>query len=600
VVANSKIQLAMASGNLDYDAGHEFVVVVNELFQNANNDAGVARYFIFDDAKTDHAAVAVSDNQIRALLSQVNRVAIVADVAIGDIDGDNVGEIIFAGLQNFDPAGTCGYRYLMVALDDIKRSNVPLGGLDLVPNIHGGCSGSPGKLRYVHVNVLDLDGDGLPEIQANQYVFHDFANHAPWTQYVWGLDANDQPLRAVIGDASLFANAAGFTGRFARDDSSMMVGDATADGRQNIVFYSQATNRLETWGLANPDKAWKMMNALAVQAPGSEPIRPLILAGNVNRDSTAVRFSAGQYRLVFTEPIIVAVLAAAPCDPNLGQNLDLCRTSFGTSESNSTGEETQFSVSAGVTVGVDAEFNFFGAKVQAEALQTLKAHASRIRSKAYTVTKTVEDTTGPIEDTVIFTTVPMDQYIYEITSSPEPADIGRKVTISVPREPIQLQVERERYNANVVSGGPVVDSRVLSHTRGVPRSYPTAAEKTALVGSAGVGKGPVAVGNSSGFKTLSIEVATESTQGFSYGVELEREFKATAGVVVAGFSIGVGADKSLQITHGQATQYTGVVADMNLPTSVFGQNLYSWGLFTYIYKDPVSTQQYEVVNYWVQ
>jgi len=258
------------------------------------------------------------------------------------------------------------------------------------------------------------------------------------------------------------------------------------------------------------------------------------------------------------------------------------------------------SVSAGVTVGVDAEFNFFGAKVQAEALQTLKAHASRIRSKAYTVTKTVEDTTGPIEDTVIFTTVPMDQYIYEITSSPEPADIGRKVTISVPREPIQLQVERERYNANVVSGGPVVDSRVLSHTRGVPRSYPTAAEKTALVGSAGVGKGPVAVGNSSGFKTLSIEVATESTQGFSYGVELEREFKATAGVVVAGFSIGVGADKSLQITHGQATQYTGVVADMNLPTSVFGQNLYSWGLFTYIYKDPVSTQQYEVVNYWVQ
>jgi len=43
VVANSKIQLAMASGNLDYDAGHEFVVVVNELFQNGNNDAGVAR-----------------------------------------------------------------------------------------------------------------------------------------------------------------------------------------------------------------------------------------------------------------------------------------------------------------------------------------------------------------------------------------------------------------------------------------------------------------------------------------------------------------------------------------------------------------------------
>ena len=341
-VTDSQIQLSMASGNLDYDAGNELVVVVNELFQSSGADAGSSRYFIFDDAKAGHAAL--SDNLIRATLSEVNRTAIVADVATGDIDGDNVDEIVFAGLQNFDPGGTCGYRYLMVALDDNKRANVPLGGLDLVPSIHEGCSqASPGELRYVHVNVLDLDGDGLPEVQANQYVFHDFATTAPWTQYVWGTDGDDQPLKAVVDDTSLFAaDETGFTGRFALNTSSMMVGDATADGRQNIVFYSQATDRLETWGLSNPDDGaaplsepifagdWRMMNSLIVEDPGTEPIHPIILASNVNFDSLALRFSEGEYQLIFTEPILVAALAGAPCDPELGQNPDACRTSFGT------------------------------------------------------------------------------------------------------------------------------------------------------------------------------------------------------------------------------------------------------------------------------
>ena len=38
-VAGSQIQLSMASGNLDYDAGNELVVVVNELFQSNDSDA---------------------------------------------------------------------------------------------------------------------------------------------------------------------------------------------------------------------------------------------------------------------------------------------------------------------------------------------------------------------------------------------------------------------------------------------------------------------------------------------------------------------------------------------------------------------------------
>ena len=612
-VSGSQIQLSMASGNLDYDAGNEFVVVVNELFDAGGNDAGSARYFLFDDAKQGY--LALGDSLIRATLSQVNRTAIVADVTTGDIDGDNVDEIIFAGLQNFDPNGNCGYRYLLVALDDIKRANVALGGLDLVPNIHGGCSSStPGKLRYVHVNTLDLDGDGLPEIQANQYLFDDFVNTAPWTQYAWTLDSNDQPVYAVIEDASLFANASGFSGRFARDNSSMMVGDVTADGRQNIVFYSQATNRLQTWGLSNPDsgaapltapifdKDWRMMDEQAIQSPGSEPIHPQILASNINHDSLALRFSEGEYRLIFTEPIVIAALAAAPCDTALGQSADACRTSYGTASSNSVSQEDVLSVRASATAGFEAEFSALGVKVTGvEVLATLQARASLIRSQAYTVTKRIVYTTGPIEDTVIFTTIPLDQYSYTITSHPDPDLIGSKVVISLPREPIEVQVERSKYNANVVSGGPLIDSSIFAHTPGKPATYPAKAQKDDLLASyTGFDLGPQSVGNSGGNSSLSINVASQSGLGVGYGVDFDLSVKGTVGTVVAGFSVGFSADKSLQIIHGDESEYTGVVADMNLPTAEYGVERYSWGLFTYLYQDPVSTQEFEVINYWVE
>ena len=523
--SGSAITLSMATGNLDYDSGNEFVVVVNELVNSGGTESGSARYFIIDDGNFGYADV--QNALIRATLSEINRTAVVADVTTGDIDGDNVDEIVFGGLQGFDPTGTCGYRYLLVALDDIKRGNVPLGGLDLVPSIHGGCSGgSPGEMRFVHVNTVDLDGDALPEIQANQYVFEDFVNAAPFTQYQWGFDENDAPLYAVIDDASFFANSGGFAGRFGLDNSTMMAGDVTADGRQNVVFYSQATNRLETWGLSNPDagdpplgepifdRDWRMMNAVTAQNPGSEPIRPEIVASNVNFDSLAIRFAEGEYKLIFTEPILIAALAAAPCADDLKQNTDACRTSFGTASSTTVTEEQVYSVRASATVGFEAEFSALGVKVTGfEMLGTIQARAAKITSSAYTVTKRIVYTTDPVEDTVIFTTIPLDQYTYEVTSHPDPELVGSKVVISLPREPIEVQVERERYNANVVTGGPMIDELVFGHTPGVLSSYLSSADKNDLLSEFdGFDVGPAAVGNSGGDRSLPASPEERSSQ----------------------------------------------------------------------------------------
>lgn len=609
----SEINLVIKSGNLDYDPSHEFVVVVNELFQQAgpgNPESGTARYFVFDDAKKDH--VDIANALIQADLSAVNRTAIVADVSLGDVDGDNLDEIVFAGLTGFDPNGLCDYNYLLVVLDDQVHNRVPLGATEHEPNIHADCASVKGELRFVHVNTPDLDGDGFAEIQANELIFEDFVQYPAWTPL---FDATS--AQATIPDGSLFADDGGFTGRFSDQNSTMVMADLTADKRQDIIFYSQFTNKLEVWGLSEPDAAlgvvaneWRMLKTIPVATPSSgDDLHPVLVPVNVNHDSLAISFDEGEYQLVFTEPVLIAALAAAPCYDDLGQNEDACRTSYGTAESNTITVEDTLTISAGVTVGLKAEFSDPVTAIRISEVEATVKTTSRLslsHSASYTYTESVVYTTGPIEDTVIFTSIPYDMYTYTINSHPDSNLIGAKVVVSMPRSPVTLQVERSFYNANVVHGGPMVDSSVFSHNAGDPVSYPNETEKDALMSKYSsplpskwaYDIGPTTVGQGGGDTSLEMNIATELGLGAAVGIEVEFNAEATAGIVVAGFTIGVDSEVSLQILHGKESTYTGTVA--NFPSDTFASNDYDWGLFTYVMDDHASGQQFEIINYWVE
>lgn len=617
--SGSQISLVIESGNIDYDPSAELVVVVNELYQQTVNDpeSGTARYFVYDDGKTSYAELAASQ-LIQDDLSVVNRTAIVADVSLGDVDGDNVDEIVFGGLTNFDAAGTCAYNYLMVVHDDLIRSRVPVAAKQQEPNIHGGCSTAAGELRFVHVNTPDLDGDGFAEIQVNELIFEDFSGFPPWTILIDGTGT-----AAAIPQARLFSDNSGFTGRFSVRNSDIAVSDLTADKRDDVILYSQSTNTLEIWGLSDggPDGSggvieaneWRLLKSIAVEPPASaDDLRPVLIPINVNHDSLAIAFDAGTHRVVFTEPVLIAALAAAPCYDNasLGQNLDACRTAYGTAQSTTVALENTLTISAGVIVGFETEISggvgIISKLSGVEATATIKAHASLITSAAYTYTERVVYTTGPIEDTVIFTSIPYDIYTYTIISNPNPDLIGDKVVVAMPRSPVTLQVERSFYNANVIHGGPKVDSSVFTHSPGNPLSYPSTNTKDALVAQySGLlpwewafDIGPESVGQGGGSTTQEINITTEKGIGAAVGVEAEFEAKVTAGVVVAGFTVGVSNESSLQITHGDESTYSGTVA--NLSATGFGTNAYDWGLFTYVKDDHPSGQEFEVLNYWVE
>ena len=207
-------------------------------------------------------------------------------------------------------------------------------------------------------------------------------------------------------------------------------------------------------------------------------------------------------------------------------------------------------------------------------------------------------TSAPEEDLVVFTTVPVDRYVFTILSHPDPALIGDRVVVNYPRSPITLQAERTFYNETIPAGAQRVDELVFQHVVGDTSTYPSRTAKNALQSLyGGLEVGPQAVGQGAGTTEVTLNVGSSISSGGSLAFGFELEVNATAGAVLAGVSVGVESTNTWRVTSGNSTTYTGVVGAIDAAN--FADNGYSFGLFTYVYDQP-GNQQFQVLNYWVE
>ncbi|MBA1149482.1 VCBS repeat-containing protein [Ectothiorhodospiraceae bacterium WFHF3C12] len=591
--------IALETGNLDFDRAHELAVVLNEYQTNFsfNNNDGVSRYAVYDDANAGFAQLAGGNVSVDLPGGTVSAKG--ADVALGDVDGDSVDEVVLGGLTAI--GNECGLNadYVLTVLDDNARGLATLRAHSQdYQQVNGACeSGANRHLTFMHVNAADVDGDGAKEIQANELIFQDLREDAGST----GLAvAHEIPKEDLFWPASSSSS-----GVFSWNSSSMAVGDVTSDEREDIVYYSQSEggfpSGVRIWGLDQID-GWSQIHSIPVEFNNSinSQIRPQVIPANVNDDSLALKYSDGSYRLLFTEPVLIAALAAAPCSADFGQNTGDCRTAFGRGTSSSVSTENAWSLSVGSSVGYEAEFSAFGVKVGgAEAVLSVQNEYRKFTQNTYTLTKRVVHTTGPIEDSVIFTTVPLDVYTYTILSHPNPELVGGDIQVRLPREPISVMVDRDFYNAHVDEDAFQVDSSVFNHSEGAPFSYPGVAERNSLLSRYdGLMSDEVDVGQGTGFVTAEVNVFEEVTSGETYSVSATLDLRATAGGVITGVSIGGGVDTTIAYGRGQESIYQGSVAQ--LPSENFPDDAYRFGLFSYVYDDSGSGQTFEVVNYWVR
>ena len=107
-----------------------------------------------------------------------------------------------------------------------------------------------------------------------------------------------------------------------------------------------------------------------------------------------------------------------------------------------------------------------------------------------------------------------------------------------------------------------------------------------------------AVGQGQGTRSVEIAIGRELSVGASLGLGFEAEVSTTTATALVGFSVGVEATASLRLAYGTATIYGGTVS--NIDAEHFTDNRYSFGLFSYVYTDPPSGRQFQVLNYWVE
>lgn len=583
---NPITSIELASGNIDYDNPAELAVIVNEFTRiEGSGPTGASTFYLYDDLDAGLNVIESGpvQGQDGAVLS-----AVVADLDFGDVDGDGLDELVMGGLAEFQ-TGCEPYEAFITVMDDAFNGVEEIDA-DSFNAFFSKCPAfGPWRLRFLHVGTADLDGDGIEEMYANSRVYDNLSQ------------TSDLLLIHELPDDTFLYDEQYSGARFTAASTSITAGDVTGDGRENIIVFAQWKGDIGIFGLSNIDSVgFAQLSTVDVTSffNTQDRVEPMILPVNVDTDGPLLKYSEGEYELAFTEPVVIAAMAAAPCAEGIGQNLGACSTSFGQGTSETVAAEVTVTVTASVHVGVQskAEIPLVGVGVQSDFKKTVTATASVSAGGSYTVERSKTFTTGALEDGVVFTTIPYDRYTYTIESHPDPDLVGGTIVVSLPREPIILKVDREFYNENIVESGIAIDERVFQHTIGDISTYPTEGQKNQILSSSGgLENGPISVGQGTGSSGLEIAVSTEISVGGSLGLEYTKSLDVTAGPALFGYSVGYGVEASLTVTSGSQTTYSVEVGDLDAEN--FAANQYSYGMFTYVQQ--VGDQEIEVINFWI-
>lgn len=613
-------ELVIKPGNFDHDASIELAVAVNagSIESSLNRIATTESWYSVYDDGTRGLDTLVNGAQLEVAIATGTQRAAITNLDTGDLDGDNLDEIVLGGLNQAGNLsdGYSNFRNYIGVLDDAKTdfrslftsSSSILTGRD--GNYQPNSSGANQNLNHVPVVAADVDGDGSKEFLVGQHLYHSLtATGGALVFYDDDNAATDDGGQAKIPAEVWFGDAtSGMTFNFSWNRYAIAAGDVTLDGRENIVLYTQRrasvigqTQAVQVWG-DDQVNGWSRIQDYANQRSIRAYNPQLVLPDTELDDGSAMlSYSAGSHRLVFTEPVVLAAIAASPCATDLGQDLtESCRSAYGTAL-NSGGQSTDGS---SFTWSASAGFGLTNGVTN--GLEITAAFEKRSRSwttNAYELTKSLVYETGAIEDSVVFSSAPIDIYTYTVLSHVDPDLVGTTVDVRLPREQVTLMVTREKYNDAVLEDSLKIDDRVFQHTAGEPSSYPTRAQKNSLLSRFdGIEGTTASVGEGLGQTISTINSLETTTTGSEYeklgSVNIRGTFGNDFAYLIGEVSVGIGFDAALEVSHGTESIYQGSVGNITSADFDAGRS-YNWGLFSYIHDGIVGQPPFEVINFWV-
>lgn len=562
----------VAVGELNDDGHDEIVVTYNkdnlEIFGHSETD-----FF-----KSLYKGAIENDEASFGWAEYTNRVS----VAIGDIDNDGYNEIVFHG--RIDYGGFNGYRVMAMGTD---------------PEYHPECR--PSWLNFYFTTVyypddwdwfartlvvLDYDGNGEFEIFAGKYLFKYEEN---------GPDGkNAKKLRED------FPFSTGGKGHYESNVPRVLAaGDVDGDKRDDIVYVNFNADAYVV-GLIDCDTgACKNGYKMLWDGSSKEAGEYGVCLANMDEDSPVIKYT-GEHELLFSEPIVLAVLAAPPHHSGIAQ-VTGGGTIYGQGEENTATTEVSTGFSFGWSVGVEIEDDIVTQSKFAFEVEDKMSFDTKWKHSE-TITKSVYRLSAWDQDAVIFTAVPFDVYYYEIIAvgrdySDENIKKGDYLTISVPREPRILKLSRTAFNEN--NGDfPDIDDTVLNHTIGDVCSYPSELDIDGLISESGYRTDQAeTVGQGGGYTILEIKVDKSNSIGSSWDREVTISAEAGSGGVVVGQSTSFSYGFSYEIENTEFTSFSGRVGDI-VSFQDWESKHYDWGLAAYPHE--FGNQAVTVINYWVE
>lgn len=482
------------------------------------------------------------------------------DLACGDFDGDRKDEIAYtACIWN----GMKLEGALLIIDDSIGFSYGEIAEFQIVAPEDEWVARMP-------VACGDIDGDGRDEIGLVRSFY--FTTPGDVFIYEYNLSIADYKLKNS------------FDWDF--PDFIFTMGDVDCDGLAELVFSGRHGNHV----VDDANHGFTHIMNRPLGALG------LVVCGDFDGDGMRVKYS-GESWLNTAPPGVIAVLAGPPVYHGIQQNYDWSWTAFGKSASISTTETEEVGVRSSSTISFEQTFDieFFEA-FSFSWSRTIGKEMARTKTATITQEKTISYSSGCWLDSIIYHLTDYNCYKYQITYHPfNSSIIGQYITIDVPTPPTILKTSldyfEEHYNQSI-------RAETFNHTLGQPWTYPTRNE-TANFASEWLDSGdPISVGQGTGNNLVNIKIEEMTGSGFS--LTKFSDYSIGASVCGLGYSTSRGTSdtKGYEISIGETCIYEGSIGDIKNHDR-FDQLQYSIGLFIYYVTHPDGFT-YQVINYYVE
>jgi len=536
----------VACGDFDGDGCDEIACA----FSFRNDDPNYEDFWILDDYLHQFQKIWWG-NVIEKVTGDI-------DLAAGDFDGDGVDEIAYAGC----PWNGEQLEGQLAIINNIGIMNYEIIRLPKVD--------APGGV-WVHrfpVACGDIDGDGRDEIG----VVRAYRENYPGDLFLYEYSP-------TTGNYVLI-------GKKEKDfmDFGLSMGDVDCDGLAEIVCAGR-------FYMGVLDDAQHSFNVLMQNlAYGG-----LVACGDFDGDGMRLKYT-GESWTNTAPPGVITVIAAPPLYAGIDQNYLSSYTAFGQETSIGTGLSSEIGTSVSTTFSFEYAFDFdYIEFFKFSWSRTMGKEFARTNTVTKTVTKTVSYATGWTDDAVIYHSTNYNSYKYQIIHHPYNSSyVGRYMTIDVPDSPTIVACTVKYFDSKFE---PTIGSETFNHTAGRPWTY-LSRNESARIAPVCWSSGEQLVGQGSGFTTVTIEVAKETSSamkrtvfsGYAWGIA----------ICGAGFtkSSSIFESNLYEISIGETAVYQGCIGFIG-DNKTWEKLNYTYNLLVY-YLDHPSGCTYQVINYYVE